>query len=359
MRLFSNKFDRSLIILAVLSVGMLFACFLESMPTTFAENEETEIVANSEWHFVTIFDKGERLTIRTKALTVKDTLDRLKITVDEADTIEPGLDSEIDMDNFFVNIYRARPVMVLDGAVNKYIMTSKHEVRDIAKAAGITIYDGDEVTAVMNSQFLEAGVAEVYQVVRNGGRTLTVEEDIPFSQQTVKDYTIGAGNSKVLQLGEIGKKTSVYRIEYIDGQEVLRELVSSTVTREAVPRIVAVGANPIEMKPLTKSMGRNRYTINGIERQETYYDLNMGRVMQNAKNWSGCSHTGHYSVRADGVKVDDDGYVLVAANLNYYPRCSVVQTSLGQGKVYDTGSFATANPQQFDIATDWTHRNGV
>ena len=67
---------------------------------------------------------------------------------------------------------------------------------------------------------------------------------------------------------------------------------------------------------------------------------------------------GSYSVRTDGAKVDQVGYVLVAANLSRYPRCSIVETSLGPGKVYDTGGFAARNPEQFDLATDWSNHNG-
>ena len=103
-------------------------------------------------------------------------------------------------------------------------------------------------------------------------------------------------------------------------------------------------------------MGRNRYNYQKedgtvVERQETYYDLNMSGTLR----FCGASS---YSVRSDGVKVDQDGYILVAANLDRYPRCSIVETSLGLGKVYDTGSFARTNPEQFDIATDWTNHNG-
>ena len=58
------------------------------------------------------------------------------------------------------------------------------------------------------------------------------------------------------------------------------------------------------------------------------------------------------------MKVDKDGYVIVAANFGRYPRCSEVNTSVGRGKVYDTGGFAANNPEQFDIATDWSNRNG-
>ena len=71
-----------------------------------------------------------------------------------------------------------------------------------------------------------------------------------------------------------------------------------------------------------------------------------------------CGKSG-YTVREDGAKVDDEGYVIVAANLDRYPRCSVVETSLGLGKVYDTGTFAATNPEQFDLATDWTRRDGI
>ena len=122
-------------------------------------------------------------------------------------------------------------------------------------------------------------------------------------------------------------------------------------------RIVAVGTAIKDATPLTAAMGRNRYTAkdlqgNYVERQETYYDLNMSGVM------SFCGKSG-YTVRDDGVKVDDEGYVIVAANLSRYPRCSVVETSLGLGKVYDTGTFASTNPEQFDLATDWTIRNGI
>ena len=77
--------------------------------------------------------------------------------------------------------------------------------------------------------------------------------------------------------------------------------------------------------------------------------------MQNVVGF--CDKSG-YTVRDDGVKVDDEGYILIAADLSRYPRCSVVETSLGLGKVYDTGSFAITHPEQFDIATDWSNHDG-
>ena len=107
--------------------------------------------------------------------------------------------------------------------------------------------------------------------------------------------------------------------------------------------------------PLTKSMGVNQFTDSkGVVHRETYYDLPMSIVMGNY-----CGAGGYYTVRADGAKVDKDGYIIVAAHLGNYPRCSVVETSMGLGKVYDTGGFASVHPHGFDLATDWSNNNGI
>ena len=75
----------------------------------------------------------------------------------------------------------------------------------------------------------------------------------------------------------------------------------------------------------------------------------MNGVINNAKAQG---IEGEYWVREDGVKMYGD-YIIVAANLDNYPRGSLVETSLGTGIVLDTGEFAVNNPEQFDIAVDW------
>lgn len=54
-------------------------------------------------------------------------------------------------------------------------------------------------------------------------------------------------------------------------------------------------------------------------------------------------------VADDGTIRDEDGYIVVAADLSYLPRYSTVMTSLGPAKVYDTGcAYGT-----IDIYVDW------
>ena len=320
----------------------------------FADSDEIEV--ESESHFVTFYDEDSKLTVKTTARTVREALERAKILINDTDHVEPDLDSEINANNFFINIYRSYPVVLIDGISKTYVMTSSHDPKSIFTSAGITVYDGDEIVLGVNNSFLESGIATVYEIKRNGGTLVTVEEEIPFKERKIKDYNIPVGTTDVRQLGEVGRVNKIYKILSVDGEEISRELLSETIIREPVERIVAVGASEIERHPLTARMGRNVYTVTKadgtvIERQETFYDLPMRGVM-------GFCGGGTYHVREDGVKVDQDGYILVAADLNRYPRCSIVETSLGAGKVYDTGTFALTNPEQFDIATDWTNHNG-
>lgn len=101
-----------------------------------------------------------------------------------------------------------------------------------------------------------------------------------------------------------------------------------------------------EGRTLTKRSG----VFFGPSGKETYYNLNMSRVISYMKN------NGHreknYWVRKDGVKMFGD-YIMVAASLDVYDRGDIVETSLGQGIVCDTGTFAASNPKQLDIATTW------
>lgn len=96
---------------------------------------------------------------------------------------------------------------------------------------------------------------------------------------------------------------------------------------------------------LTAKKGVNYYS----DQKETYYNLNMNGVVNNAHN-NGIE--GEYWVREDGTKMFGE-YVIVAANQDVHPYGTTVDTSLGTGIVLDTGGFAANNPTQVDIATTW------
>ena len=98
-------------------------------------------------------------------------------------------------------------------------------------------------------------------------------------------------------------------------------------------------------RKLTRSAGR----IQGPNGPETYYNLNMSRVVSAMRNRGYDSTNYPYWVRADGCKMLGP-YIMAAANLNHWPRGSIVESSLGWTIICDTGYLSW---NQLDIAVTW------
>jgi hypothetical protein len=90
----------------------------------------------------------------------------------------------------------------------------------------------------------------------------------------------------------------------------------------------------------------------GPSGKETYYNLPMGGVIKKMRAHGYTDADYPYIEREDGVKCLGS-YVMVAADLNKYRRGEIIETSLGQGIVCDTGTFAETDPDQIDIAVTW------
>lgn len=193
-------------------------------------------------HFVTIYDDGEEVTVKTAAATVSDVLEKADIHIESSDTVEPSLDTPISDNAFKINIYRARPVLVIDGANRRYVMTASFDPKQIVADAHLTLYDGDSIVAAKNANFLETGVAAAFEVQRNGGRLVTVEENIAYDTQEKSDTTLAKGERVLEQAGEDGRKILTYEVQFQDNREVSRTLVSEEVKSEPVPEIVRIGA---------------------------------------------------------------------------------------------------------------------
>lgn len=357
---------------------------------------------------ITIHDRGQEKVILTQASSVEDTLKDANIILDKNDTVEPALSTELIDRSYYINIYRARPVIVTDGVVREKIMTPYQTADKIAADAGLDLNDQDKttlqpaqdivsegagleltidratqftlvfygkkttaytqattVTDMLKEKAITLGANDhlsvddktamtagmTVELWRDGKQTVTEDQEIPFPTEKVYDAARPVGYHEVQAPGALGKRTVTYEIEMKNGQEVGRKEIQKVTTQEPKKQVEIVGIKPRD--GLSKAKGVYMFTdSNGISHRETYYDLLMNVVMRN------CGGDGTYTVREDGVKVDKDGYVLIAAHLGRYPRCSVVETSLGPGKVYDTGSFTSKHPDGFDLATDWTNSDG-
>jgi len=403
MKAWAHKiFTKNSLYIGLFLVAILASVSISNFATTVHADDDSK-------RLITVYDRNTKSSFLTAQTTIGAALKVNGIELDPRDTVEPSRDEELVANDYQVNIYRARPVFVIDGSTRVKIMTPYQVPERIAEDAGITMYpedttslkpsgdfvgdgaglqmsidratpitldlyskktevrtQGETVGDMLKEKGIELGVngrvsvpvatpitagMEV-RVWQEGKQTINIDRAVAFGKQQVLDADRPIGYRVVSTPGVAGVEMITYEIEVKDGVELSRKQIASIVTIQPIKQVEVIG---IKSGPnaLTKSKGAQMWTDSkGVVHRETYYDLNMSRVMQ------ACGQGGFYEVRFDGIKVDRDGYVIIAANYGRYPRCSITETSVGMAKVYDTGGFAANHPDGFDIATDWSKADG-
>ena len=248
---------------------------------------------------VTIYDRGAEKTIVTKARTIREALKLAKFSIDERqDVVEPSLDSEMVAEKYNINIFRARPITIVDGDKRLKVTTAEQTPALIAKTAGIEVFEEDKTTLSNSDNMAVDGANMVMKIDRasmvnfvlygkesvirthaktvgellkeknidpkkddtlsvdrsakiipgmkielwrNGKQTITAEEDVKFEVEKVQDANRDSGYREVKQAGENGKKNVTYEIEMKNGVEVSRKEIASVVTKEPKKQIEIVG----------------------------------------------------------------------------------------------------------------------
>ncbi len=289
---------RSLLLTGILTFGMLFGAAVTQLSfRAFAENEDGP--EEDRVHVISFYADGKYTNVRTDAETVRDALLRANINLSEGDEVEPALDEQITSDGFNINIYRARDVVVLDGARKIHIKSASTNPETIVVNAGVELLDADKVELVNYNGLLESGSMVAYQVKRaktahvdyygkqldlrtqaktvadllkeqkidsdteknwisvplktklsdgisfsimpQGVQTITTEEAIAFDEKVVQDYDLEYGKRQLVKAGENGSKTVTYEVDMKDGVELSRKKISEIITKEPVTQEVKVG----------------------------------------------------------------------------------------------------------------------
>ena len=261
--------------------------------------DATKPAAKAGEKLVTIYDRGAEKTIVTKARTIREALKLAKFSIDERqDVVEPSLDSEMVAEKYNINIFRARPITIVDGNKRLKITTAEQTPALIAKIAGIEVFEEDKTTLSNSDNMAVDGANMVMKIDRasmvnfvlygkesvirthaktvgellkekninpkkddtlsvdrsakiipgmkielwrNGKQTITAEEDVKFEVEKVQDANRDSGYREVKQAGENGKKNVTYEVEMKNGVEVSRKEIASVVTKEPKKQIEIVG----------------------------------------------------------------------------------------------------------------------
>ena len=103
---------------------------------------------------------GQTKTVPTRASTVGELLERIGVTLQKEDVVEPGVNSPILDEDFKVSVYKAKPVTVVDEdgktVTAKIAESTPHA---LAKKAGFKVYEEDDIQfAQPDSALIEDGV---------------------------------------------------------------------------------------------------------------------------------------------------------------------------------------------------------
>jgi uncharacterized protein YabE (DUF348 family) len=256
-------------------------------------------VIASDSHLVIVTHDKKQETLPTRAQTVGEFLDRANIAINDGDVVEPSQDTEIADQKFRINVYRARPVTVIDSGKKTFAFSAATTARSVASQAGVEVYPEDKIESQMETDFLRDGaigekvvidratptninlygtavpvrthaktVGDLLKekkielakddsvqpglatkitpqmqifVVRNGSQVSTVEEAIPMQTQTIEDPSLSFGTTAIRQKGSPGKRLVTYQLDLKNGKEISRKVIQTVVAQEPVIQIVARG----------------------------------------------------------------------------------------------------------------------
>jgi|AntRauTorcE11897_2_1112592.scaffolds.fasta_scaffold04302_6 uncharacterized protein YabE (DUF348 family) len=255
-------------------------------------------VDDTKSRLITFHDRGQKKVIISTASNIKDALKEADIAVDTYDVVEPGLQEQLVNTDYQVNIYRARPVVVIDGESKQKVMTAYQTAERIAKDAGVELHEKDtlsldrsaditgegaglnltveraqKVSLVVNGvktiirtqtdtvgdllsensiELSEPDTVEpstetqvndemTIEVWREGKSVITAEESINFETEIIQDANRLTGYESVQTKGKKGTKTVVYEILIKDGKEVSRSEVVSVVNEHPRNQVEVVG----------------------------------------------------------------------------------------------------------------------
>lgn len=269
--------------------------------TTLVAAQQTRVSAKGPHErVVTVYDGSKEQTFVTKAETVEEALKRAKIELSKHDAVEPHSSTELVASNYSINVYRARPVVVVDGERRINVMSPHKSARQVAQKAGIELDAEDEVviervnnidtaaiaaqkvtveratpfTLVLYGQKAEVrtqattvadfiatrgielgsndgmsvGLYEpmvsgmVLEIWRDGTQTVTEEKEVAFGVRQIQDKDRELGYKQLKTAGQNGKKVVTFEVEMKNGKEVSRKEIQSVVTVQPVEQIEVVGA---------------------------------------------------------------------------------------------------------------------
>lgn len=156
----------------------------------------------------------------------------------ESAGIKLSAQDKVTVSDTVVNIERAFFVTVMADGSSITTKTLACTVKDAIEKMGVTVNEGDILNYSPDCTLTGDTTIIITRIVKD---TVKEYETIDYTTKKVKTDDLYVGETKVVTEGENGKIEYVYDVTYTDGVETERTLVSKTVVKEAVEKVVHIG----------------------------------------------------------------------------------------------------------------------
>lgn len=270
--------------------ALLIFAYFNGSPSVRAQREGERLI--------TLHDRGVSTAFMTSASTIGDALKTANVDLDEYDAVEPARDEKLVAPEYQVNVYRARPVTVIDGVLRKKVLTPYQSAERIVTDVNIQLYPEDVTRVTRSDDILQSGSALQLEITRaipfnftlygnssvartqattvgamlkekgiklgtddraslpletaltegmdirvwrEGKQTITVDEEVDFTIEKIQDADREVGYKQIKTPGEKGERSVTYEVIIQDGNEVSRTEIASVTKRESKKQVVIVG----------------------------------------------------------------------------------------------------------------------
>lgn len=186
---------------------------------------------------VTVVADGRTWQARTLRRTSVGALAALHVKVQPGDLVVPGPERSLRSGDT-ITVVRARPLRVITPDGERTIRSAAGTATDLIRDGGLQM-EG-EYRAEVHIDPARPDLLSV-ELIKIRTEVVTAQVVIPYQTERRETATLELGLEKDIQKGANGLKEVQYRNIYENDKLVKREVLSETVLREPVTRLVAVG----------------------------------------------------------------------------------------------------------------------
>ncbi len=203
---------------------------------------------------VTVEADGKKLQWSTVSGTVGQALREKQIALHEGDEVVPGLDAKVTKD-LRIQVIRSFPVQVTIAGKTVQVNTISKSVREVLQRAKVSFDSDDKILPALETVVTPGQTIRVISVTE---KVETVQVAINPATEYRKDRTMERGVQKVLRQAVPGMLERQVKVVYEDGKPTRRLKMAERILKPAINGIVALGIKPI-VSTLVTSRGTYRY----------------------------------------------------------------------------------------------------